>query len=343
MIQTSKLYTIDRHITEEERKYPDATGEFTRVLHDLTFAIRIIAREVRRAGINDILGMTSNTNVHGEKVKKIDEYANEVIIRAMSHGGQLCAMISEENEEVIAIPKDYKKGKYILAFDPLDGSSNVDVNCPIGTIFSLYKRQSDDDNSDAKPEDLLQTGHQLHAAGYILYSNSTQLVYTTGHGVNVFTYDPTIGEFLLTYENLKIPLYGSYYSVNEAYAPRWSENLQKYLKYVKETSKDKRRPFTSRYVAAAVGDIHRTLITGGVFMYPMDSKRPNGKIRLMYEAAPLSFIVEQAGGKGVDGRGNNILDIKPDNIHMRVPFFAGSAENIDELQQFLDGEHSWLK
>jgi fructose-1,6-bisphosphatase I len=333
IFSTSKLITIDRHIALEQEKYPEATGEFTSLLHDLTFAIRIIAREVRSAGINDILGLTDSTNIHGEKVRKIDEYANEVINRTMDHSGHLCCMISEESEEIIQIPSIFKKGKYILAFDPLDGSSNIDVNGTIGTIFSLYKRISPS-NEKLNSEDVLQPGFKQAAAGYVLYGSSTLFVYTTGNGVNVFTYDPSLGEFLLTFENIKMPKYGTYYSCNEGNSLKWEKNIQNYLNYLKTPSKDKKRPFTMRYYATIVADIHRMLHYGGVYLYPAESGRPGGKIRLLYEANPLAMIVEHAGGKAITGK-KRILDVQPESIHQTVPVFFGSEENIKELEGFL--------
>lgn len=339
-INISKLYTVDRYITEQEDLHPEATGEFTSLLRDLMFAIRIISRDVRRAGLNDILGLTESTNVHGEMVRRLDVYANEVIYRAMNHSGHLCAMISEENDELIQIPSKFKRGKYILAYDPLDGSSNIDVNITIGTIFSLYQKIDISNPNEPTLEDILQPGYKQKAAGYVLYGSSTILVYTTGNGVNVFTYDPTIGEFLLTYENLTIPKKGRYYSCNEGNYFKWEEKVRQYVDYIKTPGIDSDKPYTMRYIATAVGDIHRTLHYGGIYMYPAEKNLPNGKLRLLYEVNPLSMIIENAGGKAIDGK-NRILDIIPNNIHQTTPVFMGSPENIDELMLFLENKHPY--
>jgi len=335
VINIKKLITLEHFIAKEENKHPGASGEFTFLLHDLTLAMRIIAREVRRAGLNDILGMTNSINVHGEQVKKLDEYSNEVIIRTMDHGGHLCIMASEENDEPIEIPKNYKKGKYVLVFDPLDGSSNIDINATIGTIWGLYKRIDQSSDGDGNVEDILQAGYNQVASGYTLYGSSTVLVYTTGSGVNMFTYDPTLGEFLLNNENVKIPKRGVYYSTNEGNYNFYSENLKKYIDFLKTPNEDGTKPYSSRYIGTCVADIHRTLLNGGIFMYPEDSKHPNGKLRLVYEASPLSFIIEQAGGKAIDGK-KRILEIKPENIHQRVPLYIGSKDDINELMSFID-------
>ena len=342
ILKTSKLYTIERYISQEEQKYPEATGEFTSLMHDLTFAFRLIAREVRRAGLNDILGLTDNINVHGEKVRKIDEWANEVILRMMDHSGHLCAMLTEEEENIVPIPEQYGRGKYVLAFDPLDGSSNLDVNITIGTIFSLLRRADPKSKDAGTEEDLLQPGYKQVAAGYILYGSSTQFVYTNGNGVNVFTYDPTIGQFLLTFENVTMPDYGDIYSVNEGYYYHWDKEIQQYLSFIKQPWGDRKKGFTSRYVAAIVADVHRLLHYGGLFMYPWEDDKPDGKIRLLYEANPLSMIVEQAGGRSIDGK-NRIMEVQPTDIHQRVPIFIGSKGNIDEIELFLQGKHEFQR
>ncbi len=332
IISTSRLITIDRHITEEEDRHPEATGAFTSILHDLTFAFRLIAREVRRAGLSDILGLTSNYNIHGEQVRKIDEYANEAIYRSMYRNHQIAAMVSEESDEMLEIPKEFKRGKYILAFDPLDGSTNIDVNGVLGTIFSLMRRNGSDDTEDCTKEDVLQAGSQQVAAGYIIYGSSTVLAYTTGSGVNIFTYDPSIGEFLLIDSGHKMPDFGKQYSCNEAYSKRWEIWVQKYIDSIK-SDEDGDTGYKSRYYATAVADIHRLLYTGGIYLYPSEPNKPDGKIRLLYEAAPLSMIVEQAGGKAITGP-KRILDIVPTDIHQTVPFFLGSRKNVEELEMF---------
>ncbi|MFA7626697.1 MAG: class 1 fructose-bisphosphatase, partial [Candidatus Kapaibacterium sp.] len=320
--QSKKLTTISHHIDAEQNLHPEATGEFTSILNDLTLALRIISRDVRRAGLNDVLGLTSDTNIHGEQVKKLDAYSNEVIKKAMQNSGQVAIMASEEDDEIILTPGNGGKAKYVLVFDPLDGSSNIEVNVTIGTIFGLYKRLDPNSNEPGTVEDVLQSGYQLAAAGYALYGSSTMLVYTTGHGVHAFTYDPTLGEFLLTNENIVIPKKGKYYSANEGYYFKWSENLRQYINYLKTPADDKSRPYSLRYIGTAVADVHRTLKTGGIFLYPKDSSMPNGKLRIVYEANALALIIEQAGGRATDGE-RRILDIKPTTIHQRVPFIAG--------------------
>ncbi len=335
---SNKLVTIERHISEQQGMFPEATGEFSRLLRDLTLALRIIARDVRRAGLNDILGYTQTTNVHGEEVKKLDEFANDIIFRAMDHGGHLCVMASEESDGIIAIPKEYKKGRYVLTFDPLDGSSNIDVNITIGTIFSVYRRLHPDEITDGTAEDILQPGFKQVCAGYALYGSSTQLVYTTGKGVDVFTFDPTIGEFLLSHAQLKIPKRGKIYSINEGNYHKWDTRLQQYVDYVKTPSDDKKHPYSLRYIGTAIADVHRTLFYGGIFMYPGDSSSPNGKLRLMYEVNPLAAIIEEAGGRATNGV-QEVLQITPESIHQRMPVFMGSEEDVLEAEQFLRGEH----
>ena len=330
----SRFITLEHYISTEENKHPGATGEFTYLLHDLALAVRIISREVRRAGLNDIIGMAGSENVHGEQVKKLDVFANETIIKSMDHGKHLCIMASEENEKPIQIPKEFDKGKYILVFDPLDGSSNIDVNVTIGTVFGLYKMTEPDSDLDG---DLLQPGYKQVAAAYALYGSSTVFVYTTGQGVNMFTYDPTIGEFILFHENVKIPQKASYYSLNEGYYNFYSDELKSYLQYIKQDKKEEGMPYKLRYIGTGIADFHRTLIYGGVFMYPSDKKNPNGKLRLVYEANPLAFLAEQAGGRASDGK-NRILEIEPKQIHQRTPLFVGSKENIIEIEKFLSGE-----
>ena len=338
MIKTSRLVTINSHIQQEEEFHPEATGQFSSMLNDLTIAMRIIAWEVRRAGINDILGLTENTNIHGEQVRKLDEYANSVIRRAMDHGGHLCIMASEESDGIIKIPREFKKGKYVLAYDPLDGSQNIDVNITIGSIFSIYKRLDLNSSEDGTIEDLLQPGINQVAAGYVLYGSSTTLVYTSGNGVFVFTYDPTIGEFIMTFENLTIPSHGGLYSVNEGNYYKWHENVRQFVNFLKKPNGDNTKPYPLRYIATSVADIHRTMHFGGIYMYPADTTFPNGKIRLVYEANPLAFIVEQAGGRASTGT-QRILEVKPTDIHQKTPIFIGSSLDVADLELFLAGRH----
>lgn len=338
----SRLATISHHIDAEQNLHPEATGEFTAILNDLTLALRIISRDVRRAGLNDILGLTRDTNIHGEQVRKLDTYSNEVIKRIMTKSGHVCIMASEEDDDLILMPKTANKSKYVLVFDPLDGSSNIDVNVTIGTIFGLYKRLDPNSDEPGTIEDVIQPGYKLAAAGYSLYGSSTMLVYTTGHGVHSFTYDPTLGEFLLTRENIKIPKRGKYYSVNEGYYYRWTDNFRAYIEHIKTPSNDKSRPYSLRYIGTAVADIHRTLLTGGIYLYPAEMNMPDGKLRIVYEANTLAMIVEQAGGRASDGN-QRILEIKPSSIHQRTPFIAGSIEDVIECETFMKGEHPLQK
>jgi fructose-1,6-bisphosphatase I len=340
MFKTTRITTLDAHISEQELKYPRSTGKFTALMHDLTLAVRMISREVRRAGLNDILGLTEEENVHGEQVKKLDVYANETIKRTMDHGGHLAVIASEEEEQIFHIPDKFEKGKYVLVFDPLDGSSNIDVNVTIGTIWGLYKRIDLETEDPCTDDDVTQCGRELVAAGYAVYGSSTQFVYTTGNGVNMFTYDPTIGEFILTNEGVEIPERGYYYSINEGNSLNLSENMQQYLEYLKTPNIYKEKIHSLRYIATGVADVHRTLLYGGIFMYPAYSDKPNGKLRIVYECNPLAFIVEQAGGMATDGN-TRIMDIKPEGIHSRVPLYLGSKEDVKEAHAFIEGTHPY--
>ena len=327
------VVTLERHIIEEERSRPEATGAFSNILNSLTLAAKIISREVNKAGIVDMLGGTGDTNVQGERVQKLDLYAEDVIYRALDHTGTLCCMVSEESEDIIHIPDRFPKGKYVLIFDPLDGSSNIDVNVSIGTIFSLHRKVSD--GVEGTVEDCLQAGCKQVAAGYVLYGSSTMLVYTSGRGVHGFTLDPSIGEFLLSHPNLVIPDPPSRtYSINEAYYPRWSAGQQRLMQHLKGLDGEAAVSYSSRYIGSLVADFHRTLLKGGIFMYPADSKSPHGKLRLLYEAAPMAMICEQAGGRASDGR-IPILNLTPEAIHQRTPLYIGSAEIVEIAEGFL--------
>ncbi|MCH7962486.1 MAG: class 1 fructose-bisphosphatase [Bacteroidetes bacterium] len=325
--------TLARHIIEQERKHPEATGELSSLLHDLSLAAKVISLEVNKAGLVDILGFTGDNNVHGEQVKKLDMYAHDMMIRAMDHGGHLCAMASEEEEDIIHIPPHFHVGKYVLIFDPLDGSSNIDANVSIGTIFSIYRRISPD-NQPGTTEDCLQPGHNQVAAGYILYGSSTVLVYTAGSGVHGFTLDPAFGEFILSHKNIQTPKKAKIYSINEGNYLYWHPGLKKYIKYLQDEDKATNRPYSSRYIGSMVADIHRNLLYGGIFMYPADSRNPNGKLRLMYECNPMAFIIEQAGGRATNGK-QRMLDIQPENLHQRVPIFIGSEEDVKMVEKFM--------
>ena len=325
--------TIDRHIMEQERKFPEATGRLSNILADLALAAKIIHREVAMAGLVDILGSAGSVNVQGETVQKLDEFAQDVIYNSMDHGGNLCCMVSEEEEDVIPIPEDFPIGDYVLLIDPLDGSSNIDVNVSIGTIFSIQRKISQGERGTV--EDCLQPGREQVAAGYVLYGSSTMLVYTSGAGVYGFTLDPSIGEFLLSHPNIRIPDPPQrYYSVNEAYYQRWSRGQQEMVKCLKGLGETDLPPFRSRYIGSLVADFHRTLMKGGIFMYPRDSASPEGKLRLLYEAAPLAMVCEEAGGRASDGE-TDINDLFPTGLHQRTPLYLGSTEFVDMAEEFL--------
>lgn len=330
-----KIITIERFIIEKEHEIPGATGEFSKLMTDLALAAKIVWREVSKAGLVDIIGSTGKVNISGDVVQKLDEFANEIFINVMQKGGHLCAMASEESKDLIEIPEELAKGKYVLVFDPLDGSSNIDVNVSIGSIFGIYRRVTP--SGKGTLEDILQPGRNLVAAGYIVYGSSTIFVYTTGNGVHGFTLDPSIGEFLLSHENIRIPRKGDIYSVNEGYYERWDENMKKFINYLKAEDKATGRPYKLRYVGTLVADFHRTILYGGIFMYPGDSKNPEGKLRLIYEAAPLAYVVEKAGGRASNGF-QNILDIKPTSLHQRTPLFIGSEEDVKLAEKFLQGK-----
>lgn len=335
-MQKSNVVTIQRHIVEQERLFPKATGDLTGLLWDLTLAAKTISREVNKAGLADILGLTGETNIHGDVVKKLDVYANERICKAMDHGGHLCIMASEENEEVISIPDEFPRGKYVLMFDPLDGSSNIDANVSVGTIFSVYRRKTT--GKESTVEDCLRKGAEQVAAGYIVYGSSTMMVYTTGQGAHGFTLDPSIGEFLLSHENIKIPSKGKIYSINEGNSNTWDEGTRKYTAYLKETDSSTGRPYALRYIGSLVADFHRNLLYGGIFLYPADykdQKKPKPKLRLLYEAAPLAFIVEQAGGMASTGK-ERILDIQATELHQKVPLVIGSKEDVLTYERFFN-------
>jgi fructose-1,6-bisphosphatase I len=328
----NKVITIERHIIEGERAHPGATGNFSGLLRDLTLAFKVIWREVSKAGLVNILGSVGRENIHGDQVKKLDVFADETIYKAMDHGGHLCVMASEENEDVLHIPEHYPTGKYVLIYDPLDGSSNIDANATIGTIISIYRRVTP--SGKGSMVDCLQPGYKQVAAGYVIYGSSTMLVYTTGDGVHGFTLDPAIGEFLLSHENIRIPRRGKIYSVNEGNTHRWSEGMKRYINHLQEEDKETGRPYSSRYIGSLVGDIHRTLLYGGIFLYPADSKNPEGKLRLMYEGNPMAFLLEQAGGRASNGS-QRILDIQPKTLHQRTPLFLGSEEDVSTAEEFV--------
>lgn len=324
---SSKIVTIERFLLETQPDY--ARGDFTALLYDLALAAKVIAAQTRRAGLLDILGFADNINVQGEEQRKLDVFADDVIVRLNEHTGRLCALVSEEREDWIRIPSKYPKGHYVLVYDPLDGSSNIDSNISIGTIFGIYRAL--DDTHRGRLEDCLQPGRDLVAAGYILYGTSTMLVYSAGQGVHGFTLDPSWGEFLLTHEGIRFPDLPAYYSFNHAAANRWSGGMNQYVSWLRDLNEP---VLTQRYIGSMVADFHRNLIFGGVFGYPAEPGKPDGKIRLLYEAAPLAFIAEQAGGYGSDGR-QSLLDIQPTDIHQRVPVFIGNRDLVEKAEVFI--------
>ena len=331
---TPRLMTLERHILEGERQHPEATGEFSSILHNIALAAKLVWREVTKAGLVNILGITDRMNISGDVVKKLDVFADQTIFRAMDHGGHLCVMASEENEDLLQIPDGYQKGKYVLLYDPLDGSGNIDANVTIGSIFSIFQRVSD--AGPGTEADVLQPGDRQVAAGYLLYGSSMMFVYCTGHGVHGFTLDPSVGEFLLSHENIRIPARGSIYSVNEGNSSRWEPGMRRYIAYLKGEDEATGRPYSSRYVGSLVADVHRTLLYGGIYCYPGDTKNPQGKLRLTYECNPLSYIVERAGGASSDGY-RRIMEIIPEALHQRTPLFTGSKEEVKLAEEFFQG------
>jgi len=325
----SHLVTISRFLVDQERKHPKATGAFTGLLHDIALAGKVIAREVNKAGlVDDIMGAAGDENVHGEEVQKLDVFANQVMVRALDHTGLVACMASEESEGFIPIPDKFPAGDYVVIFDPLDGSSNIDVNVSIGTIFSIHRKISGAERGTL--EDCLQAGRRQVAAGYLVYGSSTMLVYTSGAGVHGFTLDPSIGEFVLSHPLMRFPEPPmKVYSINEAYYHRWSRGQQRLVSHLKTDG-----GFGSRYIGSLVADLHRTLLQGGLFMYPADTKSPEGKLRLMYEASPLAMVTEQAGGRASDGR-RDIVDIEPESLHQRTPLYMGSKELVNLAERYL--------
>lgn len=332
----TKVITLEEFISQSQKGFPFATGELSGLLRDIGLAAKIVNREVNKAGLVDILGTTGNSNIHGEDVKKLDVFANEYFIRSLRTSGFCSGVASEELDEFIAF-EDHtsENAKYVVCIDPLDGSSNIDVNVSIGTIFSVYHRITED--GPCTIEDFLQPGNKQVAAGYIIYGSSTMLVYTTGVRVNGFTLDPSIGEFCLSHRDIRIPTSGGIYSINEAYRSKFSKGVNAYLEYCKTDDKATKRPFNSRYIGSMVADFHRNLIKGGIFMYPATTSHPNGKLRLLYECNPMAFIVELAGGKATDGK-TRILDLQPTQLHQRIPVFMGSRDMVDKAMSIIQSK-----
>ena len=328
------VMTIERYIVEEERAHPEATGVLTSLLYDVALAGKLISRETNRAGLAEILGLAGITNIQGEQVAKLDIFANETIKRLNSFTGRLAAMASEEEENIIHV-EEHPTASYILLFDPLDGSSNIDYSVSVGTIFGVYRRKSQE--GPVTLEDCLQPGRNLVAAGYIIYGSSTILVYSTGNGVHGFTLDTSVGEFLLSHPNIQVPP-PTYYSVNQGYETYWSAGVQHFTRYLQSIDDESfPKGLSMRYIGSLVADFHRNLLAGGIFYYPADTrdpKKPHGKLRLVYEAAPLAFLIKQAGGYASDGC-QSILDIKPADLHQRTPLFIGNKNLVEKAEEFI--------
>jgi len=325
VISASRVTTIERFILDQEEHYPEATGELSNLLYDIALAAKIIAANIRRAGLVNILGSAGQTNIQGEEQQKLDVFANQTMTNALNHTGRVCVMASEEEERIIPVPEDYPSGKYVVLYDPLDGSSNIDVNGAVGTIFSIYRRVTTEGRGTL--EDVLQPGCRQVAAGYVIYGSSTMLIYTTGQGVAGFTLDPSIGEFLLSHPRIITPRVGRYYSVNESNFARWGKGIQWAVRGFHGDRPDEIKGKNSRYIGSLVADFHRNLLAGGIFLYPADSKNPRGKLRLLYECAPMAFIAEQAGGSATSGV-ERIMDVQPTELHQRIPLVIGSREDV---------------
>ncbi len=334
-MKTYSFTTLNEFIILRQADFPYAKGELSRLLHHMSIAAKMVNKKVNKAGLVDILGEAGETNIQGEEQKKLDVFADQNFIAALRASGECCGIITEENKEIITFYDHLAKdAKYIVCMDPLDGSSNIDVNVSIGTIFSIYLRVSPR-GTKAVEEDFLQEGNKQVAAGYILYGSSTVMIYTTGRGVNGFTLDPSIGEFCLSHPDIKTPSSGKIYSINEGNYIKFPVGVKQYIKYCQEQDKDTNRPFTSRYIGSLVADFHRNMLKGGIFLYPETENTPKGKLRLIYECNPIAFLAEQAAGKASDGK-QRILDIKPKSLHQRIPFYTGSSEMVKKVEEFLE-------
>jgi len=339
-----KIVTIERHILDQQKQHPAATGVFTQLLYDMALAAKIIARETTRAGLVGILGETDSHNSYGEQQQKLDLFADETIAKINDHTGRLCAMASEEHDDILHIPPQYDVGKYVLLYDPLDGSSNIDVNVCVGTIFAIHRKVSP--GLHGTMEDILQPGRKLAAAGYVTYGSSTMMVYSAGHGVHGFTLDPGVGEFLLSHQDIRIPEKAMYYSANAGNEKYWTPGVRRYAKWLQGIEGEGRKPLGQRYIGSLVADFHRNLLRGGVFFYPGDLQEPNkpyGKMRLMFEAQAIAFLAEQAGGYASDGIGN-VLDIQPHSLHQRLPLFVGNRDLVEKAEQYIrDYDQEWIE
>ncbi len=331
----SDIKTLGEFIVDKQHDFPHASGELSSLLGSIKLAAQIVNREINKAGLVDITGAIGSENVQGEQQQKLDVYANEKFKAALQARDQVCGVASEEEDEAVSFDREHSRNaKYVVLMDPLDGSSNIDVNVSVGTIFSIYRRISPV-GTPAVEADFLQPGHKQIAAGYIIYGSSTMLVYSTGNGVHGFTYDPSLGVFCLSHENLVTPDDGRIYSINEGNYIRFPNGVKRYIKYCQEISPEDNRPYTSRYIGSLVSDFHRNLLHGGIYLYPSTAAYPQGKLRLLYECNPMAFLIEQAGGKASDGC-NRILDIEPKELHQRVPFFIGSTSMVNKVEEFIE-------
>lgn len=329
------MITFEQHVLQEQERFPDATTEFSWLLSGITLATRMIEAQVRRAGLTSLLGSLGAVNVQGEVQQKLDIYANEALIHCLSLRESIGIIASEENEQPITLRHDSPNAKYAIVFDPLDGSSNIDVAVTIGTTFAIFRRPDDEKAADPM-EWVLQPGRRQVAAGYVVYGSSTVLVYSAGHGVHAFTLDPAVGSYMLSHENIRIPKQGKYYSINESYCDRWPGGYVEYLRRLR--SGETGRRYSSRFVGSMVADFHRTLLRGGVFIYPPNTDYPEGRLRLLYEANPVAFLAEQAGGAASDGT-RPILDIKPHDIHQRTPLIIGGEVEMNEFERCMREDH----
>ena len=329
--------TLEQFIIEQQHLLPYSTGAFSRLIRDISVAAKIINRDINKAGLVDIIGDAGEVNVQGEDQQKLDIMAHNELVRALIRGGECCVIGSEEQEDLIFVePNSSGHGEYVVLFDPLDGSSNIDVNVSVGTIFSVYRLEEFSGAGKPILEDVLRPGVDQVASGYVIYGSSTMLVYTTGHGVNGFTLDPSVGEFMLSHPDIKTPEQGTMYSINEGYYRAFEKGLREYIKWIQTPDDATGRPYTSRYIGSFISDFHRNLLRGGIYMYPATAKSKNGKLRLMYEVNPTAFIVEQAGGIAIDGN-KRVMEIVPGSLHERTPLFIGSKQMVERVQQFLTG------
>lgn len=331
----SHFTTLGEFIIDRQKDFPGSSGELSRILSAIRLASKIVNQEINKAGVaTDILGAAGSENIQGEQQQKLDVYADEKFIKAIEARGVVCGIGSEENDDYIAYESEKcQNGKYVLLMDPLDGSSNIDVNVSIGTIFSVFKRKSEI-GTKAELKDFLQIGDEQVAAGYVIYGSSTMLVFTTGNGVHGFTYDPGIGTFILSHPDMKFPDNGKIYSVNEGNYNNFNQGVRRYIKYCQEIDASTNRPYTGRYIGSLVADFHRNLIKGGIYMYPATKAAPHGKLRLLYECSPLAFLAEQAGGSASTGNGR-VMEVEPTELHQRVPYFIGSKEMVEMAETFL--------